>query len=93
MTYYTEVRLVGVPHVVVLVEKWQLSSQHADPMIFELQERFTIPAMLVAQDDASWMGVRAYAQMDPATYLNALLAMEDIEWCELPPASEPALPF
>lgn len=91
--HYTETRLLGVRQVVVLVERWQLAAQHADPLIFELQQRFAAPAMLVARDDENWMGVRAYAHLDAMPYLEALLSLEEIDWRELPPPPEPELPF
>lgn len=77
----------------VLVERWQLSTQYAEPLLFDLQRRFQVPAMLVARDDSNWTGVRAYAHLNPAPYLEALLGSEDIDWHPLADEPDPELPF
>lgn len=90
---HTVVRLRGVRMVVVLVERWQMNAPHSDNLIFELQQRFSIPAMLVTRDDSTWTAVRAHAQFDALSYVGELLAVEDIEWSNLPEMVEPEPPF
>lgn len=90
---YTVARLRDVRMVAVLVEKGYLDSASADSFIAELQQRFALPAMLVARDDAAIAGVRARAQFDASPYLFSLLSIEDVDWVDLTPAPEPDLPF
>lgn len=73
-----------------MVEKGQL---HDDVLIARLQQQMALPVMLVARDDAVWNGVKARAQFDAAPYLFALLALDEVEWLELPEMAEPELPF
>jgi len=87
---YADVRLRGVRMAVVMVGKGQL---HDDELVVRLQQQLTQPVMLVARDEAAVKGMRAHAQFDPAPYLFALLAAEDVEWIELPAEVEPELPF
>lgn len=87
---YADLRLRGVRTAVVMVGKGQLQD---DDLIVRLQRQLALPVMLVAPDEASVEGMRAYAQFDPAPYLYALLAGENIEWSKLPPEVEPELPF
>lgn len=82
---YSVLRLRGERMVVAIVERWQLGGRHAPALVEQLQDRFDLPAMLVAQDDASWRTARAYAQFDAEPRLFELLAAAgDIEWCEMP---------
>ena len=91
--HHVVIRLRGVRMVVVLVERWQLAPQHSDSLISQLQCRFALPAMLVSRDDATWSGSRARAQFDYMPYFYDLLAIDDLDWLELPAAVEPELPF
>lgn len=75
---------------VVMVEKCQVQD---DELVMQLQQQLAQPVMLVARDEAAVKGMRAHAQFDPAPYLFALLAAEDVEWIELPAEVEPELPF
>lgn len=81
---YSVLRLRGERTVVALVERWQLGRQAPD-LIKQLQDRFHVPAMLVAADDSSWRTARAYAEFDTQCHLFELLGMaEDVQWSELP---------
>lgn len=91
--HYTVARLRDVRMVAVLVDKGCLDGPNAESFIVEMQQRFALPAMLVAQDTESIPGMRARAQFDAVPYLFSLLAIEDVEWQELGPAPEPDLPF
>lgn len=84
---YAVLRLRGVRTVVALVERWQLGGRHAPGLVDELQLRFELPAVLVANDDSSWRTAKAYAAIDSERPLFELLAgAADIEWHELPAA-------
>lgn len=87
---YADVRLRGVRMAVVMVGKSQV---HDDELIIRLQQQLTQPVMLVARDETAVKGMRAHAQFDPAPYLFALLATDNVEWVEVPAMVEPELPF
>lgn len=87
---YADLRLRGVRMAVVMVGAGQLRD---DMLIARLQRQFGLPVMLVTRDEAAVKGMRAYAQFDPAPYLFALLAGENVEWIELPAETEPEIPF
>lgn len=82
---YADLRLRGVRTAVVMVGIGQL---HNESLIARLERQLSLPVMLVARDDAVVKGMRAYAKFDAAPYLFALLATEDVEWSELPVATE-----
>lgn len=88
--HYSVLRLCEVRMAVVLVEKWQL---HDDRLLGQLQTQMALPVMLVARDDGGWQGVKARAQFYTVPYLGALLALDELEWAELPLPPEPELPF
>ncbi|MEH6434327.1 hypothetical protein [Massilia sp. DD77] len=77
--------------VVALVEQWQLGGRHAPSLLQDLQSRFRLPAMLVARDDSSWRNARAYAEFPSEQFLNALLALDDVDWSPAPAANEPSV--
>lgn len=81
---YSVLRLRNQRMVVALVERWQLSSRHAPGLLIQLQGHFSLPAMLVARDDSTWRNARAYAEFDSERQLFDLLAVDDIEWAEMP---------
>lgn len=82
---YSVLRLRGERMVVGLVKRWQLSGRHAPGLVEQLQERFCLPAMLIAPDDSTWRTARAYANFDSERPLFELLAMAaDVEWNEVP---------
>lgn len=87
---YADLRLRGVRTAVVMVGPGQL---HDDALIARLQRQLSLPVMLVTRDEATVKGMRAYAQFDPAPYLFALLAGENVEWINLPVEVEPGIPF
>lgn len=87
---YADLRLRGVRTAVVMVGPGQL---HDEALIVRLQRQFGVPVMLVARDAATIEGMRAYAQFDPAPYLYALLARDNVDWSELPSQLEPEVPF
>lgn len=88
--HYSVLRLRDVRMAVVLVENGQL---HNDVLIAQLQTHLSLPVMLVAKDDMTLKGMRARAQFDAEPYLFALLALDDLEWSELPQKEEADLPF
>jgi HEAT repeat protein len=70
--------------VVAVVERWQLGGRHAPDLLEHLQDKFHLPAMLVAPDDTSWRTARAYARFDSERPLFELIASaDDVEWSEL----------
>ncbi|WP_288379807.1 hypothetical protein [uncultured Massilia sp.] len=87
---HTVLRLRGVRMAVVLVEAGEL---HDDQLIVRLQMQLALPVMLVARDDVILQRAKARAQFDAEPYLFALLALDEIEWSELPAITEPELPF
>lgn len=87
---YSVLRLRDVRLAVVLVDGGQL---HDDALITQLQAQLALPVMLVARDDATLKGARARAQFDAEPYVFALLALDDVEWAELPAVEEQELPF
>jgi hypothetical protein len=88
--HYSVLRLRDVRMAVVLVEGGQMQDEE---LISQLQTQLAMPVMLVARDEASLKGARARAQFDAEPYLFAMLALDDIEWTELPRQVEPELPF
>jgi hypothetical protein len=85
-------RLRGVNMAVVLVERRQLGWSFAGPLIAELQPKFQLPVMLVAQDDTAWNNARSAAEFDSVPYLLEFLAQREIEWSEAE-FKEQELPF
>jgi hypothetical protein len=82
---YSVLRLRGERMVVGLVDRWQLNGRHAPVLLRHLQDRFSLPGMLVALDDSTWRTARAYAEFDSERHLFELLAMAaEIEWSEMP---------
>jgi hypothetical protein len=80
---YSVLRLRGERMVVALVERWQLG-RPAPELIKQLEDRFHVPAMLVALDDSTWRIARAYAEFDTQRPLFELIGMaEDVQWSEL----------
>lgn len=80
---YSVLRLRGQRMVVALVERQQLGRQAPD-LIKQLQDRFHVPAMLVASD-SSWRTARAYAEFDTQRHLFELIGIaEHVQWSELP---------
>lgn len=88
--YYSVLRLRDVRMAVVLVEGWQLQDHSLIP---QLQQQLALPVMLVAKNNATLKGAEARAQFDAEPYLFSLLALDDVEWCELPAQKETELPF
>lgn len=88
--HYSVLRLRDVRMAVVLMDVGQVGS---DQLLAQLQTQLRLPVMLVARDDSSWKGAKAWAQFDPAPYLGVLLSLEDVEWAALPEPVEPELPF
>lgn len=88
--HYSVLRLRDVRMAVVLVEGGQLQD---DALISQLQIQLAMPVMLVARDEASAKGAKARAQFNAEPYLFALLALDEIEWSELPGQVEQELPF
>jgi len=81
---YAVLRVRGERTVVALVERWQLSSRYAPGLVENLQDQFSLPAVLVACDDSSWRTARAYSDTDPERVLFELLSTAaDIDWHEL----------
>lgn len=81
---YSVLRLRGERMVVAVVERWQLGGRHAPGLLEQLQDKFHLPAMLVAPDDTSWRTARAYAEFDAERPLFELIASaEDVEWHEI----------
>jgi len=87
---YSVLRLRDVRVAVVLVDYGQLQD---DALIAQLQTQLTLPVMLVARDESSLTRAKARAQFDAEPYLFAFLALDEIEWSELPAVEEPELPF
>lgn len=83
-------RLRGLRMVVVLVP---LGGIKDEALVIRIQSQFALPAMLVARHDGDWKGAKAWAQFDAAPYLAALLALDEVDWAELPDVLEPELPF
>lgn len=88
--HYAVLRLRGVRVAVVLVTLQQLGAQAAD-LLERLEAQLELPAMLVARDHSSWKGVRGRANFDVRPYLLELLAIEDVEWLEMPAPEEPEM--
>jgi hypothetical protein len=81
---YSILRLREERFVVVLVQGWQLSGRHAPSLVETLQNKFGMPAMLVARDESNWRNTKTYAYFDTEHVLFALLARDELEWQMLP---------
>lgn len=91
---HTIVRLRGVRMAVVLVERRQLISSEALPLICSLQILFQLPVMLVANDETAWNNARAVAEFDAMPYLFELLpTIDELEWADVPMPVEIDVPF
>jgi hypothetical protein len=87
---YSELRLRDVRMAVVLVDNGQL---YDDGLIAKLQTQLAMPVMLVTRNESNLTGASAKAQFDAEPYLYAFLALDEIDWLELPEQEESELPF
>ena len=55
----------------------------AGRLIQLVEEKLSVPVMLVARDEAVWAGARVHANFEAEPYLYALLEAREIEWAEL----------
>lgn len=86
--HYAVLRLCDTRLVVALVERWQLGSRHGSVLVEQLERQFDLPVLLVAADDSDWRNAKAYAEFESERHLYALIALEHVEWNELPANQE-----
>lgn len=67
----------------VLVERRDFVAPRAGRLIQLVEEKLSVPVMLVARDEAVWAGARVHANFEAEPYLYALLEAREIEWAEL----------
>lgn len=91
--HYVELRLRQVRMAVVLVSKGQLAGAFGSELIVRLQAQLKLPVMLVERTDGGYENARARADFDVAPFLYVLMALDEVDWKELPEPEEPELPF
>ncbi|WEF34892.1 hypothetical protein [Pseudoduganella chitinolytica] len=91
--HYVVLRLRDVRMAIVLVEKSQMDGAAGGELLTKLQFQLKLPVMLVSHTDGRWENARARADFNVAPFLFALMALDEVDWKELPKPEEPDLPF